>query len=196
MKRSLEAQKYELIRAHVLQPEESPLNQEQQQMLDRIVSHSKVLDKKPVHKQAVAIHQAKYPDISRTQAYQDLRFATRMFNTFYTFEYDFWQTWLINDIITNITECRRKDTHQDRKTIAQEHANLIRAIGEKPENLPDPLRNGKHQFYILVNVRNETLKVDLNNLHKLPAETLQELNRALFAGGEITEEQAAEIINS
>jgi len=196
MKRSLEEQKYELIRAHVLQPGESPLNQEQQQMLDRIVSLSKVLDKNPVQKQAVAIHQAKYPDISRTQAYQDLRFATRMFNTFYTFEYDFWQTWLINDIIANISECRRKDTHQDRKTIAQEHANLIRAIGEKPENLPDPLRNEKHQFYILVNVRNETLKVDLNNLHKLPAETLQELNRALFAGGEITEEQAAEIINS
>ena len=196
MKRSLEEQKYELIRAHVLQPEESPLNQEQQQMLDRIVSLSKVLDKNPVQKQAVAIHQAKYPDISRTQAYQDLRFATRMFNTFYTFEYDFWQTWLINDIIPNISQCRRKDTHQDRKTIAQEHANLIRAIGEKPENLPDPLRNEKHQFYILVNVRNETLKVDLNSLHKLPAETLQELNRALFAGGEITEEQAAEIINS
>lgn len=45
-------------------------------------------------------------------------------------------------------------------------------------------------------MKNETLKVDLNNLHKLPAETLQELNRALFAGGEITEDQAAEIINS
>lgn len=196
MKRSLEEQKYELIRAHVLQPEESPLNEEQQQMLDRIVSLSKVLDKNPIQKQAIALHQAKYPELSRTQAYQDMRFATRMFNTFYTFNFEFWQTWLINDIITNITECRRKDTHQDRKTIAQEHANLIRAIGEKPENLPDPQRNEKHQFYILVNVRNETLKVDLNQLHKLPAETLQELNRALFAGQEIEEAQAAEIINS
>ena len=196
MKRSLEEQKYELIRAHVLQPEESPLNREQQQMLDRIVSLSRVLDKNPVQKQAVAVHQAKFPEISRQQAYQDLRFATRLFNTFYTFDFDFWQTWLINDIVKNITECRKKDTHQDRKTIAQEHANLIRAIGEKPENLPDPLRNEKHQFYILVNVKNETLKVDLSNLHKLPAETLAELNRALFAGQEIAEDQATEIINS
>jgi hypothetical protein len=196
MKRSLEEQKYELIRAHVLQPEQSPLNEEQKELLDRIVSLSKVLDKNPIQKHAVAVHMAKYPQISRTQAYQDLRFAARMFNTFYTFDYDMWQTWIINDIVSNILECRKKDTHQDRKTIAQEHANLIRAIGEKPENQPDPLRNEKHQFYILVNVRNETLKVDLNNLHKLPAETLQELNRALFAGGEITEDQAAEIITS
>ena len=196
MKRSLEEQKYELIRAHVLQPEESPLNGEQQQMLDRIVSLSKVLDKNPVQSQAIAVHLAKYPDISRQQAYQDLRFAARLFNTFYTFDYDLWQTWLINDIVRNITECRRKDTHQDRKTIAQEHANLIRAIGEKPENLPDPQRNEKHQFYILVNVRNQTLKVDLGSLHKLPAETLQELNRALFAGGEIEESGAVEILNS
>ena len=87
MKRSLEEQKYELIRAHVLQPEESPLNEEQQQMLDRIVSLSKVLDKNPIQKQAIALHQAKYPELSRTQAYQDMRFATRMFNTFYTFNF-------------------------------------------------------------------------------------------------------------
>jgi hypothetical protein len=196
MKRALEEQQYEMIRAHVLQPDESPLNEEQQMMLDRIISLSKVLDKNPLQKQALAVHLTKYPGLSRSQAYQDLRFATRMFNTFYSFDFDFWQGWLINDIIKNITECRRKDTFQDRRTIAQEHANLIRAIGEKPENLPDPLRNEKHQFYILVNVKNETLKVDLNNLHKLPAETLAELNRALFAGNEIEEGQAIQIINS
>lgn len=101
MKRSLEEQKYELIRAHVLQLDESPLNQEQQLILDRIVSLSKVLDKNPVQKQAVSVHMAKFPDISRQHAYQDLRFATRLFNTFYTFDFDFWQTWLINDMLWN-----------------------------------------------------------------------------------------------
>ena len=44
--------------------------------------------------------------------------------------------------------------------------------------------------------RKKKLKLLLNQLHKLPAETLQELNRALFAGQEIEEAQASEIINS
>ena len=47
-----------------------------------------------------------------------------------------------------------------------EHANLIKAMGEKPEMETDPKRNEKHQFYILVQVNNRNVKVDLNNLHK------------------------------
>jgi hypothetical protein len=62
--------------------------------------------------------------------------------------------------------------------------------------MPDPKRNEKHQFYILVNVNNTSVKIDLNNLHTLPENTLRELNRALSGGREIDEQGAVEIMNS
>ena len=65
---ALEDTKYEMIKAHVLDPDNSPLSPEKHELLERVISASKVLDKNPIQKQAVAIHQQKYPDISRAQA--------------------------------------------------------------------------------------------------------------------------------
>jgi hypothetical protein len=48
----------------------------------------------------------------------------------------------------------------------------------------------------VINVNNESVRVDLNNLKKLPAETLNELNKALFGGEEITDIEAEEIMNT
>lgn len=195
-KTALESTNYELIKAHILDPDNSPLPVEKQQMLDRIVSASKVLDKNPVQSQAVELHQKKYPDISRAQAYQDLRMAVRLFNSLHTFDFDLWRTWTINSIMQNIKVCRNSNTANDLKTIAMEHANLIRAIGEKPVDLPDPKRNEKHQFYILIQNENRNLKVDLNGLKDLPVAALQELNRAIYGGNEISEADAEEIMKT
>lgn len=196
MRKALTDNKYTLIKAHVLDPEHSPLTPEHQEILDRVISVSHVLDKNPIQKNAIAIHRAKYPHIGKTQAYEDLRLAMKLFNTFHTFDFDFYQTWLINDIIANIDNARKGNSHQDRRVIAMEHANLIKAIGKRPEELPDPTRNEKHQFYFVININNEAVQVDLNNLKKLPAETLNELNKALFGGSEISDVEAEEIMNS
>ena len=193
---ALEDTKYELIKGHVLDPDSSSLTQEQQLVLDRVISASKVLDKNPIQKHAVAIHQQKYPDISRSQAYEDLRLAVRLFNTLHTFDYDFWRTWLINDIVRNIEICRNAKSDKDRRIIAMEHANLLKVIGEKPEDLPDPERNEKHQFYILFQIDNRQIKLDVNNLKDLPTAALQEISKALYGGKEITEADAEEIMNS
>ncbi len=195
-RKALEDVNYELIKDHFLSPEDSPLPEDQKELLDRIVSAAKVLDKNPVQKNAVAIHQRKYPGLCRTQAYRDLRMATRLFNTIHTFEYDFWKTWIINDIVRNIEACRNSKTAADRKTMAMEHANLIKAIGEKPEELQDPERNEKHQFYILIQNNNQQFKLDINNLHKLPVTALRELNQAIWGGNEITSSDAEELMKS
>ena len=193
---ALEETKFELIKAHVLDPDNSPLSAEKYELLERVISASKVLDKNPIQKQAVAIHQQKYPGISRSQAYEDLRLAVRLFNTLHTFDYDMWRTWLINDIVQNILTCRNTKSEKDRRIIAMEHANLIKVIGEKPEELPDPKRTEKHQFYILIQNNNQHLKVDLNNLKDLPISALQELSRAIYGGTEITEADAEVIMKS
>lgn len=193
---ALEDTRHELIKAHILDPEHSPLPEELRELLDRIISVSKVLDKNPIMRNAVAIHQVKYPEISKSTAYSDVRMAVRLFNTIHSFDYDFYQTWLINDIVVNIQKCRATGSEKDRRIIAMEHANLLKAIGEKPENLPDPLRNEKHQFYVLIQNNNQQIKVELNNLKDLPTAALQELNRLIYGGNEITESDAEQLMNT
>jgi hypothetical protein len=197
-KKALTDEKYELIKAHILDPENSPLPEHLQGQLDRIVSMAKVLDKNPRLKHAVAIHRSKFPELSDTTAYRDARLARKIYNSLHEFDYDFWLSWLINDITKNIKFCRDqgKDAFQYRRVIAMEHANLIKAIGERPKDLPDPKRNEKHNFYLLVQINNQNVKIDLNNLHKLPEDTLRELNKALSSGIEINEIQAKSIMNS
>lgn len=193
---ALEDTNYELIKAHVLDPDSSPLPAEKKEILDRVISAAKILDKNPIQKQAVAIHHQKYPAISRAQAYEDLRFAVKLFNTIHTFDYDFWRTWLLNDIVKNIDKCRNSGTDKDRRVISMEHANLIKLIGEKPEDPNDPHRNEKHQYYILIQNDNRQVKVDVNNLKDLPEAALRELNRAIYGGNEITEVDAEEIMGT
>ena len=195
-RKALTDEKYETIKSHILDPENSPLPWHMQEHLDRIVSMSKLLDKNPTIKHAVAYHLKKFPDISKETAYRDARLARKVYNSTHEFDYDFWINWLLKDITENIRRCRSRDDAANRKIIATEHANLLKAIGERPDELPDPRRNEKHQFYILVNVNNTNVKIDLNNLHKLPEDTLRELNRALSAGKEIDEQGAAEIMRS
>lgn len=197
MKTGVEDTHYELIKAHILQPDQSPLDPIQQEVLDRIVSVAKVLDKNPIQKQAIALHQAKYPHIGKTQAFEDIRMAMRLFNSLYTFEYDFWQTWLLNDIVRNIDRCRGNNTASAFRVIAAEHANLIHALGKKPEQLEDPRRMEKNNFYIVVQTANNTtVNIDGETLGKLPAATVGEINRALFSGYEITDVQAEEIMGT
>ena len=195
-RKAITDQKYELIKAHILDPENSPLPEHLQEQLDRIVSMAKVLDKNPVIKHAVALHRSKFPDLSETTAYRDARLARKIYNSLHEFNYDFWLSWIINDIIKNIDQCRNNNSHQDRRIIAMEHANLLKAIGEKPDELPDPKRNEKHQFYILVQVNNQNIKFNLDQLHRLPEDTLRELNRALSGGREIDTRDAEQIMNS
>ena len=195
-RKALEDTRYELIKAHILEPENSPLSDEQQGILDRVIAVAKILDKNPNQKQAVALHQAKFPLLSRTQAYEDIRLAMRLFNTIHTFSYEFWQTWLINDIVRNIERCRNTATPQAYKVIAMEHANLIKALGERPEEMEDPRRTEKHAFYILIQNNSSTFKIDMKNLETLSPQALQELNKALFAGEEITEPEAQQLFQS
>jgi hypothetical protein len=188
---------YDHIKAHILNPESSPLTAEHQYMLDRIVSVAKVLDKNPLQKAAVSIHRAKFPDLSHSQAYLDVRMAVRLFNTLHTFDYDFWHTWLINSIVANINKCNIDSTPAARKIIAMEHANLLKAIGERPTDVEDPKRMEKQAFYILIqNNNNKEVKIDVENLHKLPEATIHEINRMVFAGNEITEADAEEIFKT
>lgn len=195
---------YELIKSHIIDPEHSPLHPEQQQMLDRILSAAKILDKNPLQKHAVSVLHAKYPNVSRSRAYLDVKMAQRLFNTIHNFEFDFWKTWTINTVVENIKRTRiqlasaSSDKQQGSllRVIAMEHANLIKAIGEKPIDMPDPKLTEKHDFYIVFQQNNITMKLDMNKIKDLPQATKDEINKLVFGGAEITDVQAEEIMKS
>ena len=193
---SLDETSYELIKSHILNPDSSPLPLPQQILLERIISAGKILDKNPIAKNAANLLRAKYPEITYKTATRDISMAMRLFNTIHSFDYDFWHTWLINDIVSNIARCNNDGSPAARKTIAIEHANLLKAIGEKPADLEDPKRLEKQSFYILIQNNTNTVKVDVDNLHKLPEATLREINRIVFTGKEITEADAEEIFKT
>ena len=203
-KYALEDTNYELIKAHILDPENSPLSNEQKKMLDRVSSVAKVLDKNPIQKNAVAIHMAKYPDIGRTRAHLDVKLAMKLFNTIHTFDFDFWQTWLINDIVENIRRARNgiasasndKQVGALQRVIAMEHSNLIKAIGDKPTSVDDPKLTEKHNFLFVIQNNNTYQKIDVEKLRGLDESSMQEFIKAVFAGNQITDVEAEQMIKS
>jgi hypothetical protein len=195
--KSLADQNYELIKQHILDPENSQLPVALQVQLDRIVSATKLLDKNPIKKQAVALHRKKYSDISLRSAYQDLDYAGKMFNTYHKFDWDVWQNWLLQNIVQTIQSAQNDGSVQAMKIITAAQANLIKAIGEKPADIQDPNRHEKNQFFLTINLgAGQPFNIDLENLDKLPSATLQELNKVLFAGKQITDVEFDEMLDS
>jgi hypothetical protein len=192
----LEEMPHEIIMAYILDPENSPLPKRYKPLLDRVISMSKLLDKHPVAKNAVKFHRAKFPEISLTTAWKDFHLARRVFNSYQDFDFEFWLSWLMADTVKIINKCEATNSSADRKIIAREHANLVRLLGKRPKEPVDPHRNEKHEFYILVNLAKEKIKLDLDTLHKLPLNTKRDLTRALISADEIDEKGAAEIMNS
>ncbi len=187
---------YEVIKQHILDPDNSPLDNIQQDQLNRLLSAAKLFDKHPVKKHALALHMAKYPELSWTTALRDINSAALLYTSYKDFDWDFWQTWLINDITKSIRTCRESGSTHLQKFIPQYQANLIKVIGSKPVEIDDPDRAEKNTFVLMINLGKEQFHIDLDNLDKLPNKTVQELNRLLFAGKDIDDVEAEEIMNS
>lgn len=197
MRESLEDQNHETIKAHILNPEFSPLPPELQDKMDRIVSAAKLLEKNPVKKNAAALLMKLYPGISRATAFRDLSLAASVFSTYHNFEYDIWQNWLLNDIVETITKCTKDGSLQALKIRTAAQANLIKALGEKPTDIEDINRHEKTKYVIMVNIGNkEKVPIDLDNIQKLPDATLRELNKVLFSGSDIQDAEILDIMES
>jgi hypothetical protein len=195
MKKALEDHKYELIKAHFLDPASSPLDKRDQEQLNRILSIARLLDRYPIQKNAVALHMQKYKDIARSQAYEDCRMAMKLFNTIHTFDYDFWHTWLINDIVKTMEYARKlKDDPKALRVLALEHANLMKALGDKPTKEIDPKLVEKNTFIIPIQINNTTHNLDLMKFLQLPEDLRKKVSDALIT--DISESDAEAIMNT
>ena len=194
--KSLEETSYEQIRSYVLHPEDNSLDPALQPQMDRIVSISKIMEKNPVQRNTIALHRALYPCISLSTAYRDLRLATRMFNHTHEYNYDLWHNWLMDDIAESIAKCRTINDTAALKVIAMEHANLVKALGRRPEEAPDPTRNEKHQFYILMQNGNQQVRLDISKVSEMSEAFIRELTQAMWSGQELTDQAAEEIMKT
>jgi hypothetical protein len=192
-KLALTDQTFENIQAYCLNPnaDRTALLPEQKKILDRWISASKVLDKYPIQSKAVAIHMKKYPEIGRTQAWDDLKKAKKLFNSLHTFDYEWWHSWLINDICKQIEAAKQAG---DLKAWAKGHENLQKAIGNKPDVPIDPRLIEQHIFIIPIQVRDEVIKLDYNTYLEIPPHIRRKLTNKLDQ--EIDDIEAGEIMQS
>lgn len=191
---ALEDAKYEAIKAHILRPCDSPLPPDQQELLDRVMSIAKVLDKRPIERDAVALHMKKYPDVKRTQAYEDCRMAKRLYNSIHNFDYDFWQTWLIKDIVKSIDRCKGYKSEKAEKVIADLYGQLLKAIGEKPQKIIDPKLLDKHTFVLSVSFGGQDTNIDFMKLMRLPEGVRKQMADAIIE--DIDFEETEKLIDS
>jgi len=189
--KALEDTDYHIIKQAILDPTKSELSPAHQAKLERLVSASRILDRYPTFRNAVKIFMIKYPEISKTHAYNELHVASRIFNDIHTFDFTFWHTWIINNIVKQI---QTAESLQDLKAWSSGHGQLLKAIGEKPEVETDPKLVEKHNFYIQVINNNQKITLDLDKMDQLSQSTRQEIANGLFS--EIDEDEAIQIMES
>ena len=166
-----------LVKAHFQSPEQSPLSRSKQEILDRAMAAAKILEKNPVPKNAVALLRALYPNISRATGFRDLILAERLFPSVRTFNYDLWNTFLLNSIFETLQRCKAINTIAAHKLMIREHANLLKVIGKRPEEQPDPNRDEPHQYIFYLQGLKSLDKMDAKAMADVPVTSIKELKK-------------------
>ena len=178
MRKALEDQNFENIKAYILEGNEKSLPEHQRIILDRWLCASKLLDRNPVMKNAVSLLRLKFPGLSRTQAYEDCRNAIRMFNSKKDFDFDLWRNWLLEDIVNLCAKARETG---DLKAWALAQRNLINALGEAPAEDIDPKLIEQHQITVAIQDNNNTYNFPINKLLSMPITTRTKVADALIS---------------
>ena len=168
---------HQLVKAHFQCPDRSPLPKSKQEILDRALAAAKILEKNPIRKNAVALLRALYPGISRATAFRDIILAEDLFPSVHTFNYDIWNTYLMNSIVENIQRCEAINTIDAQETIVMEHANLLKLIGKRPEEQPDPNKDEQRQYIFYLQGLPSKDKMDIQTMADIPVSGMKELKK-------------------
>ena len=166
-----------LVKAHFQTPDRSPLPKSKQEILNRARAAARILDKNPVRKNAVALLRALYPNISRATAFRDLILAESLFPSVRTFNYDLWNTFLLNSIFETLQRCKAINTVAAHKLMVREHANLLKVIGKRPEEQPDPNRDEPHQYIFYLQGMKSMDTMDAKAMADVPVTSMKELKK-------------------
>jgi hypothetical protein len=186
---------YDKIVAHCLDPDKSPLSKEHQNIFNRWNVADDLLRRYPKDKQAMIMLRKKFPDLSIPHAYVDLQNAKKLFNYTNPVNKEFIRRWVIQDCLTMI-ELTKSMGSRGLKAWNNARLQLIKAaqLEESDKLLPDPEILESHQFFTVINIKGQHIKLDLDAFNKLPISTRKDLADLIHAP--ITEDQAAEIMDS
>lgn len=187
---SLSEQRYEVIQAHILDPEHSPLPENLRDQFNRVLQVARLIDDYPDDNHIINLMMTKYR-VSQTQIRKDIALAKELFKTNHTFDWDFWQAWQIKDQLELIQECKLRG---DLKNWNAAKKVLAVMIGQKPEAVDDPRRMEKNVFNVQVNYNGQTLNIDLDKVRNLPANVKQDILQQLYSS--VDDITAEEIMNT
>ncbi|MDR0546179.1 MAG: hypothetical protein LBG77_01110 [Dysgonamonadaceae bacterium] len=183
-------QRYELILAHILNPDDSPLPEEYREKFNRIKSAAVMLD--DYHPANVMPRLVAKFNITRATAREDIKLAQELFKSKHSFDYEFWQQWQIKDLVDTIRTCKLKGKEKER--IAAQKV-LKEVIGTKPESPEDPKRMEKNVFYIQLNNNSTTINIPMEKLKSLSSEEVRTVVASLTAP-DVEDAQIVEILNT
>lgn len=189
-KKTLSEQRYEVILAYILNPEDSPLPEEYREQFNRVKSAAQLLD--DYHPNNVIPRLLAKYNITRYRAQEDIRLAQELFKSKHTFDWDFWQSWQIKDLVETIRTCKLAGKHKER--IAAQKV-LREVIGEKPSGVEDPKRMEKNIFYVQLNNNNTTVNIPLDKLKGLSQDEIQIITAAMTTP-DLSDEQIIAISNT
>ncbi len=189
------ATSYDKIMAHCIDPENSPLSEQNQEMFQRWTTADDLLRRYPRDKQAMTMLRKKFPKISVQTAYKDLQQAKKLFNTTNPIDKDFFRRWVIQDCLKMI-EITKSMGPRGFKAWNDARMQLIKAVKleELEQILPNPEILESHTFYTVIQLDGETIKLDLDSFNTLPLATKTQLAELIHTP--ITEDQACDIMNS
>ena len=166
----------DVILAHILDPDSSPLSAKQQEEFNRVVQAAKLLDDYPNDRHVLQILRQKY-NVSVTQLRTDIAHAKELFKTEHTFDYDMAFSWMLKDQIELIRECKLRG---DFKNWNAAKKVLREMIGEKPVTVEDPRRMMKNQFFIQINNgTGQPVNIPLDKLRGLAPDEIQIIQQSL-----------------
>jgi hypothetical protein len=190
VKTKLQDLEYEVIQAHMLDPENNPLPEDVKNQFDRVLAAAKMLDDYPDDNMIVQKLKYRY-NASVWTLRRSVDLAKRLYKTKHTFDWDFWHIWQIRDQLELIHKCKEQGNLKEWNNAKKV---LQKIIGEKPEGLEDPNRMGKNQFFIQVNIDGENQFKPLPEVQDLKPNEVKEIIELMQQP--IDEAQAAEIMDA
>lgn len=189
-KTALTDQAYDIIQAHIIDPENSPLPEKLKERFDRVLQIGRLLDDYPNESHVINIMLAKYR-VTRTTIRKDLELAREIFKTQHQFDWDFWFYWMLKDQIELIRRCK---LNGDFKNWNNAKKTLLAMIGEKPAAVEDPRRMEKNVINLQVNYSGQVINIPIEALAKFSEKDRKILLDSLYQP--IDEVQAEEIMNT
>lgn len=159
--KSLSRLTHDEIEAHITDPDNNPLPERCREQFGRVIAAARLLDDYPDDNHVIRLMRAKY-DVSPSTVRRDIALARQLYKSRHTFDWDFWQSWMIKDQLELIRECKLSGNLKEwNKAKLVQH----KIIGERPMGEEDPQRMQANQFFIqIVNNDGERRNVSLGDV--------------------------------